>query len=76
MLHVMIFLNENGLRREGVVNVCGIVGCGLDRVYTSLKKASHGSVHHADKNNNKKGTYFQHSGKCYIEQHLADKTAL
>lgn len=33
----MIFLNENGLRQEGVVNVCGIVGCGLDRVYTSLK---------------------------------------
>lgn len=43
----MIFLNENGLRQEGVVNVCGIVGCGLDRVYTSLKK--HGSVDHADK---------------------------
>lgn len=33
----MIFLNENGLRQEGVVNVCGIVGCGLDRVYTSPK---------------------------------------
>lgn len=34
----MIFLNENGLRQEGVVNVCGIVGCGLDRVYNTLKK--------------------------------------